>query len=85
MLDKVLQILSVINAIGTTVVRVEQAGRSGKAKAHAVEVQTMAMLEASEFAAGRDIVNEKKFRKGLRKTCDGIVEMLNASAWKPSA
>jgi hypothetical protein len=54
----------------------------GKDKTKLVESQVMAALEASEFLSGRDIVNEKEFRKHLRNCVKSIVGMLNASVWQ---
>jgi hypothetical protein len=38
-------------------------------------------LGLSEAVANREIVDEDKFRDGLSKTIDGVVQCLNASAW----
>lgn len=40
-----------------------------------------AALSIAENVANKDIVDENKFRDGLSKVIDGVVECLNASAW----
>jgi hypothetical protein len=36
---------------------------------------------SAEAVASRDIVDEPKFRDGLSKIIDGVVQCLNASTW----
>jgi hypothetical protein len=36
----------------------------------------------TDAVAGRQIIDEIKFRDGINKVIDGTVECLNASAWK---
>lgn len=38
-------------------------------------------LSLTEAVINRDIVDEVKFKDGLGKIIDGVVECLNASAW----
>ena len=45
---------------------------------------TWPAFETSEAIANRDVVDEDKFRDGLSKIIDGVVECLNASAWAKS-
>jgi hypothetical protein len=40
-----------------------------------------AALSMTEAVASRDIVDEPKFRDGLSKIIDGVVQCLNASTW----
>ena len=82
-MNNFLKILQILNAIPMVIATVENLkNTSGKDKAKLVEQQVMNALEASELVTGRDIINEKDFRKGLRKAVDGMVQMLNSSSWK---
>jgi hypothetical protein len=38
-------------------------------------------LSLTEAISSRDIVDDGKFREGLGKIIDGVVQCLNASAW----
>jgi NhaP-type Na+/H+ or K+/H+ antiporter len=40
-----------------------------------------AALSVTEAVTNRDIVDDGKFRDGLGKIIDGVVQCLNASAW----
>jgi hypothetical protein len=40
-----------------------------------------AALSMTEAISSRDIVDEEKFRDGLSKIIDGVVQCLNASTW----
>ena len=40
-----------------------------------------AALSIAEAVANKDIVDDAKFRDGLGKVIDGVVQCLNASAW----
>ena len=83
-MDKFLKILGIINTIPTIIATIEQthAQLAGKDKSKVVEQQIMAALETSALVKGRIVTDEKRFRKSLRKTVDGIVGMFNASVWK---
>jgi hypothetical protein len=39
------------------------------------------VYKLNEAIASRDIVDEQKFRDGLGKIIDGVVQCLNASTW----
>ncbi len=43
------------------------------------------VYKLDESVANKDIVDENKFRDGLSKVIDGVVECLNASAWAKKA
>jgi hypothetical protein len=43
-----------------------------------------AALSLTEAVSQREIVDEQKFRDGLGKTIDGVVQCLNASTWAKS-
>ena len=82
--NKIIEILRIINLIPTAVLAVESiikgSGR-GSEKALNVQARIMTALETSEFITDRDIVDDKKFRRGLKKISDGIVDVLNSSLW----
>jgi hypothetical protein len=56
-------------------------GRPGIEKKSAAVTFLEAALSMSDAVMNRQIVDEGKFREGLGKAIDGIVECLNASAW----
>ncbi|MDP9159647.1 MAG: hypothetical protein M3O09_05390 [Acidobacteriota bacterium] len=59
-------------------------GKSGIEKKDAALSFLETALSLSDAVAGRQIVDETKFRDGINKVIDGTVECLNASAWKKS-
>lgn len=83
-MNRLLEALRIINTIPVIIASVESAfgGKSGKEKKEAVQLRVMDMLNASELVTNRDIINQKGFKKGMNKAVDGIVEMMNSSAWK---
>lgn len=56
-------------------------GKSGGEKKEAAMSFVGAALSITEAIANRDIVDDAKFREGLGKVIDGVVQCLNASAW----
>ncbi len=56
-------------------------GKSGNEKKEAALSFVGAALNMSEALAQREIADEAKFRDGLGKIIDGVVQCLNASAW----
>lgn len=57
-------------------------GKSGVEKKDAALSFLETALSMTEAVAGRQIVDEARFRDGINKVIDGTVECLNASAWK---
>jgi hypothetical protein len=55
--------------------------KSGNEKKEAALSFVAAALSITEAVANRDIVDDAKFRDGLGKIVDGVVQCLNASAW----
>ena len=55
--------------------------RSGADKKEAALSFVSAAINLTEALAARDVIDEKKFRDGLSKIIDGVVDCLNASAW----
>lgn len=55
--------------------------KSGGDKKEAALSFVAAALSLTEAIANRDIVDEGKFKEGLGKVIDGVVQCLNASAW----
>jgi hypothetical protein len=55
--------------------------RSGGDKKEAALSFVGAALSLSEAIANHDVVDDARFRDGLGKIIDGVVECLNASAW----
>ena len=55
--------------------------RSGEEKKNAALTFLEATLSLSEALSNRQIVDNDKFKDGLGKMIDGVVECLNASAW----
>lgn len=56
-------------------------GKSGSEKKEAALSFVGSALSMGEAISAREIVDEDKFREGLGKIIDGVVECLNASAW----
>ncbi len=56
-------------------------GKSGNEKKEAALSFVGAALSMSEAISQREIVDEGRFRDGLSKIIDGVVDCLNASAW----
>ena len=55
--------------------------RKGEEKKEAALSFITAALSLTEAVSAREIVDEGKFRDGLGKIIDGMVQCLNASAW----
>jgi hypothetical protein len=56
-------------------------GKSGNDKKEAAMSFVGSALGIAEAITSRDIVDDAKFREGLGKIIDGVVQCLNASAW----
>jgi hypothetical protein len=56
-------------------------GKSGPDKKEAAMSFVGSALGIAEAITSRDIVDDAKFREGLGKVIDGVVQCLNASAW----
>ena len=56
-------------------------GKSGNDKKEAALSFVGSALGIAEAITSRDIVDDAKFREGLGKIIDGVVQCLNASAW----
>lgn len=55
--------------------------KKGEEKKEAALSFVGAALSLTEAISNRDIVDEARFREGLGKIIDGVVQCLNASAW----
>ncbi len=55
--------------------------RTGAEKKESALGFVSAALSMTEAITNHDIVDEDKFRDGLSKIIDGVVQCLNASAW----
>lgn len=55
--------------------------KSGDQKKEAALSFIGAALSMTEAISSRDIADEEKFRDGLSKIIDGVVQCLNASTW----
>jgi hypothetical protein len=56
-------------------------GKSGSDKKEAAMSFIGAALSITEAVSSKDIVDDGKFKDGLSKVIDGVVQCLNASAW----
>jgi hypothetical protein len=56
-------------------------GKSGSEKKEAALSFVSSALSMTDAIAAREIVDADKFRDGLSKVIDGVVECLNASSW----
>lgn len=55
--------------------------RNGNEKKEAALTFVSSALGLSEAMMNRDVVDEAKFKDGLGKIVDGVVQCLNASCW----
>jgi hypothetical protein len=55
--------------------------KSGSDKKEAALSFVSAALSLTDAIANKDIVDEGKFKDGLGKIIDGVVQCLNSSAW----
>lgn len=55
--------------------------KAGNDKKEAALSFVGAALNLTEAVSSREIVDEQKFREGLGKIIDGVVQCLNASSW----
>lgn len=55
--------------------------KTGTDKKEAALSFVTAALSMSESVSNREIVDENRFRDGLSKIIDGVVQCLNASVW----
>lgn len=55
--------------------------KAGNDKKEAALSFVGAALNMTEAVSSREIVDEQKFREGLGKIIDGVVQCLNASSW----
>jgi hypothetical protein len=58
--------------------------KTGAQKKESALSFVQAALQLTEAIANRDIADEQKFRDGLSKIIDGVVQCLNASSWAKS-
>ena len=56
-------------------------GKSGTDKKEATLSFAGTALSITEAVASKDIADDAKFRDGLGKVIDGVVQCLNASSW----
>jgi len=86
-MDFLSKLLQGISFVPTIVAAVESlfAGHPGAEKKGAAVSFLESAISITDAVMSRQIVDETKFREGLGKVIDGVVECLNASAWaKPS-
>ena len=77
----ILRVVQSLPSIISTVETVLSHG-TGAMKKEEVRKSVKAGIDASNLMAGKTIVDQKRFTKGLDRVIDGIVAMLNATAWK---
>ncbi len=77
------QLLRGISFIPALVTAIESmfASKSGNQKKDAAMSFLENALQMSDAVAERDIVDPDKFRDGVSRIIDGVVECMNASAW----
>lgn len=83
-LSKLLQGLSFLPAIISGIEGLF-GSRSGAQKKDAALSFVQAALSMSDAVTNRQIVDEEKFKQGLSKLIDGMVDCLNASVWRKTA
>lgn len=77
------QLLRGISFIPALVLGIEAmfASKSGNEKKDAAMTFLENALQMSDAVAEREIVNPERFREGVSRIIDGVVECMNASAW----
>ena len=65
----------------TTISEALFGGKKGSDKKESALAFISAAISMAEAVTNKDIVDEGKFRDGLGKVIDGVVDCLNASAW----
>jgi hypothetical protein len=55
--------------------------KTGSQKKEAALSFVSAALSLADAVSQREVLDEEKFRDGLSKTIDGVVQCLNASVW----
>lgn len=58
--------------------------KSGNEKKEAALSFVSSALNIGEAITAREVVDEERFRDGLSKVVDGVVQCLNASVWAKS-
>lgn len=79
-LSNVLKVVSFVPAVVHGVEAIF-GGKSGSEKKDAALSFISSALNLGEAIANRDVIDEDKFRDGLSKVVDGVVQCLNASVW----
>jgi hypothetical protein len=79
-LGKLLNGIAFVPAIVHGIEALFGAKSGGEKKEAALSFVTSA-LSMSEAVTAKNIVDEQKFRDGLSKIIDGVVQCLNASVW----
>ena len=79
-LGKLLSGIAFVPAIVHGVESLFGAKSGGEKKEAALSFVTSA-LSLSESVLNKNVVDEQKFREGLSKVIDGVVQCLNASVW----
>jgi len=78
--SKLLQAIAFIPGIVTSIEGL-LSHRAGSEKKDAVMSFLQTALSMTDAVAGKEIVDESKFRDGLSQIINGTVECLNASVW----
>ena len=55
--------------------------QSGREKKDSAMSFVLAAVHLRELVASGEVVDEERFKEGLSKMIDGVVECLNASSW----
>jgi hypothetical protein len=78
--QKPLHALSIVPAVVTSIEGLF-GRRTGKEKKESAMSFVLAAVQLKEALESREIVDEERFREGLGKMVDGVVDCLNASSW----
>lgn len=73
---------SIIQLVERILPHKENQPATGTAKHDAVVSIVKEMILTAEGVSGKDIVDEVAFTDGLNQAIEGIVKVLNATAWK---
>lgn len=83
-LNKLLQGISFLPSIVSAVEGLF-GSKNGNQKKDAALSFIGAALNLGEAISDKEVVDEQKFREGLSKVIDGVVQCLNASVWAKKA
>ena len=78
---ELLRITASLPAIIATANDLFRTPKSGESKEAYVRNEVTKSLDISTLVTGKDIVDRKKFDRGIKKIIEGVVDVMNATVW----